>query len=1432
MVTAKYVAVLLNVVFALPGLTLAPLIASFTAPPEPANSAPTAAFTWSPTTPQEGVQFQFTDLSTDPDGTGDIVLRQWDFGDGTGITFITLTHPSHAYGHAGSYAVTLTVTDAAGVTDSETQTVTVIDVAPTVVITSVQSFTLTQGSTTVPIEISSGTSSAVDFYQYYGASAHMGFETAYQSNIVLYQRTTDGALSMVFVQNIDRDSSGQQTGQGEVSLDLSGIPSGAFAEFSDDPSHCWDFPRCAEFSLAYSLEGQWMYVDNTDGGILSGLPTSSSWCIDAAPAHWLNINSWVYYSNGVDVNLDMTTPATICFTPQTDVTSVTVNEGESLILQGYFDDPSWLDTHTATWDWGDGTTAAATFSPGTGATHHTVDAASHAYGRAGTYAAKLTATDDLGQSGTDSVQVIVKNVDPAVNAITASPAPAHGGETVVFTSSFDDPSWLDVHTATWDFGDGTTASGTFSPGVGFAHHDMDPASHAYAAAGNYTVTLTVCDDFGGCDTSTLVVTVINTPPVANAGGDVSDVEGAVITFSGGFADPDAGDTHTYSWDFGDGGTATGTLSPTHAYSDNGVYAVTLTVCDAAGACDSDSLLATIGNVPPSVEAGPDRVIDEGSTLAITGSFTDPGTSDTHTATWDWGDGSSDAATVIESSGSGTASGSHTYPDDAAVTVSLEVCDDDGGCTIDTFALTVQNVPPTVSLTADMLSVPEGSAVTFAGTFTDPGIADTHTYSWDFGDGQTAGGVLGMAHVYGDDGAYTATLTVCDDDGGCGSAAVTVSVSNVAPTLPGTLPGQTVDEGSLLSLTAVATDPGFDVPPAGTVEDFTATVDWGDGTSSPATVSEAPGSPGVPTVVALQASHVYADNGAYTATLTVCDDDGGCDSVGLSVTVLNVAPNLAALPDVMPNEGDSFALTATATDPGFDFAPAGTVEDFTATVDWGDGTSSVMAVVEVPGSPGVLTQVTAQATHVFADNGLYAVSVTLCDDDGGCATAGFSATVLNVVPTLTAGPDLATDEGSSLTASAAFSDPGFDFPSAGTVEDFTATVNWGDTTSGPMAVSETPGSAGVPTTGTVTASHVYADNGVYTATVTVCDDDGGCASASFLVTVNNVEPTVTADAATYSGSEVYTPTVTFSFSDPGFDFPAAGTAEDFTATVDWGDGSTSTAAVTEVPGSPGVPTRGTATATHAYGDNGDFTVTLTVCDDDAGCGSASSVVSVANMAPDIVDVQAYVRADITLRIAGEKFHDVRMDLVDNGVVTGSVGVVRYPGSPDRQTGTITGGHLNVLAPAAIVLYYTPLDDPVNGQVNGDTPAWVIFTWEDGSETRLKHNFNVRHADTWTWTISDLTPYLVDKPVHFSVTAHDPGSDDLTFALDFGDGGVPFAQTVFNDGVGPDPYPSPGVNPITATVDSTHTYAAAGTYTLTVTVADDDGGSTSTTFTVNI
>ncbi len=175
--------------------------------------------------------------------------------------------------------------------------------------------------------------------------------------------------------------------------------------------------------------------------------------------------------------------------------------------------------------------------------------------------------------------------------------------------------------------------------------------------------------------------------MVDAGPDQVADEGAVVSFAGAFSDPDAGDTHTVAWDFGDGssplvGGSEGGLTPTHVYADDGVYTVTLTVTDDEGAVGSDTLVVTVRNVAPTVDVGPDQTADAGEVVYFSGVFTDPGTLDAHTIAWDFGD----EATV-----SGTLTPMHTYANSGTYTVTLTVTDDDGGVGSDSARIRVQPI---------------------------------------------------------------------------------------------------------------------------------------------------------------------------------------------------------------------------------------------------------------------------------------------------------------------------------------------------------------------------------------------------------------------------------------------------------------------------------------------------------------------------------------------------------------------------------------------------------------------------------------------------------------------------------------------------------------------------------------------------------------------
>ena len=181
------------------------------------------------------------------------------------------------------------------------------------------------------------------------------------------------------------------------------------------------------------------------------------------------------------------------------------------------------------------------------------------------------------------------------------------------------------------------------------------------------------------------VIVTNSPPAIVLPQPGPLPEGSRLTAQGSFADPDS-TAWTATVDYGDNSgvqplalNADKTFNLSHTYADEGTYPVTVNVTDNGGATGTATAMMTLNNVPPTVGKVTIPAESQALNALVTASapFTDPGTLDTHTATWDWGDGSTSAGTVTESQGSGSVTGSHAYGKPGPYTVSLTVTDADG-----------------------------------------------------------------------------------------------------------------------------------------------------------------------------------------------------------------------------------------------------------------------------------------------------------------------------------------------------------------------------------------------------------------------------------------------------------------------------------------------------------------------------------------------------------------------------------------------------------------------------------------------------------------------------------------------------------------------------------------------------------------------------------
>ncbi|WP_423998854.1 PKD domain-containing protein [Maribacter sp. IgM3_T14_3] len=755
----------------------------------------------------------------------------------------------------------------------------------------------------------------------------------------------------------------------------------------------------------------------------AGLTTLNLWL-------FTNYNSQnagtVFYDNLRVINLSKNggnTPATAIIsavpTNGTAPLNVTFNGSNS-------NDNSEIASYS--WDFGDGTTATGVNVNKT-------------FIYSGTYNVVLTVTANDGDTDTEVIEITSSGA-PIAN-IVATPQIGDSPLEVSFDASGSTGANTIV-SYSWDYGDGVIGSGITS-------------SHIYTTVGNFTAQLTIVDSADLTDTENILITVeapLNAPPTAVANATPINGEAPLLVAFNATGSTDDNGISTYSWNFGDGSVNGTGIETSHIYNNEGTYNAVLTVTDAQGSTDTETIEiivspATATNLAPIAQISATPINGNAPLLVefdASASSDDNGIS---TYSWEFGDGSVNG-TGIEVS--------HIYTVVGTYTALLTVTDAQGlsnstSIEIIVSPATTGNSVPIAMATATPINGEAPLLVDFDATTStdDNGIT---LYSWNFGDGSSTGSGVQTSHTYGAVGSYNAVLTVTDAQGLTDTFALTIMVS---PSTSGNLAPIAIASATPLNgETPLIVN--FDASDSSDDNEII-TYSWNFGDGSPVTSG-------------IETSHTYNEIGQYFAMLTVTDEEGLADITTLEVTVLpveteNLAPIAIATAD--PLSGESPLVV------NFD-ASASSDDKAITTYSWnfGDGSS--------PGT-GIET------SHTFETDGIYNVILTVTDAEGLTDTATIEITVStsetgNLAPIASATADPLNGEAPLLVnfdASASSDDKGI----------ISYAWDYGDGIKG----------NGVNTT------HTFNTPGTYEVTLVVTDAEGVTATTNLIIIVTAINTTL-------------------------------------------------------------------------------------------------------------------------------------------------------------------------------------------------------------------------------------------------------------------------------------------------------------------------------------
>lgn len=481
-------------------------------------------------------------------------------------------------------------------------------------------------------------------------------------------------------------------------------------------------------------------------------------------------------------------------------------------------DVSWV------WDFGDGATSTV-YNP------------VRNYDAPGTYDVVLTITCD-GFSDAELMSIsVLPTPDAGFQDVSFTGCAPH---TVNFVNTTTQIGGGNIDGYTWNFGDGTSSA------------DENP-EHTYTQAGTYTITLEATNE-NGCTSFASqenAITLSAVPELSLSANPQSHCQTPVnIDFTSNI-NVTSGLDYDIDWDFGDGGNAT-IENPSHEYTSNGDYDISLTVTDEYGCTNTIDSIDYVHVHPVT----PDYTILDDDSQEITNNITCINTNTYfvcnnagYDVEWDFGEGSTSSNSTAAFSFS--TSGSHN------ITMTV---DPGGVCEASSVInLTVEDPEPTFIVDEDF-----SCTAPFTVQFTSDASTTIDEYDWLFGDGFDDD-QENPSHTYNETGTFTPVLEVVSSNG--------CEAQYSGPEINISSPSASFSVDTTEGCLGIIFNTSYDsITHPDEITDFT----W-DFYSNIESLSD-PFSSGT------EESHAYTDTGEYIISLTVTDTSGCISDFELDVQV--------------------------------------------------------------------------------------------------------------------------------------------------------------------------------------------------------------------------------------------------------------------------------------------------------------------------------------------------------------------------------------------------------------------------------------------------------------------------------------------------------------------------------------------------------------------